>query len=86
MAKFFEAMKNPESDQAQQQKFNEVLLGGRGEAKRHYAVDQRLYGTVEGVTERKKAEEEIEQKKKKKIKAKIKSDGTPTSNLEKKNT
>ena len=80
MVKFFAAMKDPSSNPDQEKKMREVLYGGRGEKKRHYAVDENLYGTLEGVEKRKMAEEEQEQKqklknidkKKKKRKKKVK--------------
>mmetsp|Transcript_20624 Transcript_20624/g.46628 ORF Transcript_20624/g.46628 Transcript_20624/m.46628 type:complete len:159 (-) Transcript_20624:50-526(-) len=40
------AMVDPNGQQ--QQRMNEVLLGGRGQQKRLYAVDETIYGTEEG--------------------------------------
>ena len=71
MVKFFAAMKeqnNPE----QEKKMQEVLYGGRGDIKRHYAVDESLYGTEKGVEGRMIAEKENEKKLKKRKKKKKK--------------
>ena len=40
------AMTDPNGQQ--QQRMSEVLLGGRGQQKRLYAVDETIYGTEEG--------------------------------------
>lgn len=66
MVKFFQAMKNPNTDPNHDVKLQEVLKGGRGDKKRHFAVDKKLYGTEEGVQKRKEAEEEVEKKQEKK--------------------
>lgn len=42
MVKFFQAMK--ESNPEHEQKMMQVLHGGKGDMKRHYAVDNELYG------------------------------------------
>ena len=71
MVNFFAAMKeqnNPE----QEKKMQEVLYGGRGDIKRHYAVDESLYGTEKGVEGRMIAEKENEKKLKKRKKKKKK--------------
>lgn len=47
-----------------------VLRGGRGEKKRLHAVDEKLYGTAEGVAEKKRVVEELEGEKKKQRKRK----------------
>jgi hypothetical protein len=57
MVKFFQAMKDPNANPEQDKKMMSVLHGGKGDIKRHYAVDESLYGTEEGVLKRKEAEE-----------------------------
>jgi len=55
----------------------EVLLGGRGQQKRHYAVDDSIYGTEEGAKLQKEAVDgsgKIIKKRKKKKKRKDKND------------
>ena len=56
MVQFFSAMKDKDPDQ--EQKMQQVLNGGRGDKKRHYAVDEALYGTEEGVKRRGSAQDE----------------------------
>eukprot|EP00979_Chaetoceros_neogracilis_P000920 scaffold187_cov266-Chaetoceros_neogracile.AAC.50 len=68
MVKFFAAMKDPTANREQEMKMREVLYGGKGEKKRHYAVDESLYGTEEGLEQRKLAEQQNENKKKSKKK------------------
>jgi hypothetical protein len=68
MVKFFAAMKDPTANREQEMKMREVLYGGKGEKKRHYAVDESLYGTEEGLEKRKLAEQQNENKKKSKKK------------------
>lgn len=72
MVNFFQAMKDPKVNPEQDRKMMQVLHGGRGDIKRHYAVDEKLYGTEEGVMKKKEAEEvllqDAEGKKKKKLK------------------
>ncbi len=46
MTTFLQNMKDPNSDQ--HKKMDQVLLGGRGQQKRLYAVDETIYGTNEG--------------------------------------
>jgi hypothetical protein len=53
-------MKDPNSDQ--QKKMNDVLLGGRGEKKRLYSVDETLYGTEEGAKLALEAQEKAKKK------------------------
>ncbi len=55
MVNFFESMKN--SDTTQESKMREVLYGGRSDMKRHYRVDESLYGTEEGARLAKEAQE-----------------------------
>ena len=68
---------------------NEVLYGGRGDKKRHYAVDEKLYGTEEGLEKRLEAEKNIKlrkdkkRKKKKKAKAATNDDHTNIQDLSK---
>lgn len=66
MASFLQGIQNPNSNADTERKMAEVLKGGRGEAKRHYAVDESLYGTEEGVRLRKEAEEAVKQQTRKK--------------------
>ena len=47
-----------------------VLRGGKGDIKRLHHVDQKLYGTAEGVAEKKRVIEELEEEKKKRKKRK----------------
>lgn len=73
MVKVFQGIKDPGSNDEIDRKMAEVLRGGRGEAKRHYAVDSKLYGTEEGVIERQRSEEERkkrEERRKKKLREK----------------
>jgi hypothetical protein len=89
MVKFFAAMKDPSLNLEQEQKMKEVLYGGKGDKKRHYAVDEKLYGTEEGVGKRLEAEEEVvkngkvkkKRKKKKKKKKKAAKDEVKTDAL-----
>jgi hypothetical protein len=55
MVKFFKAMQDPNTNPEQEAKMMQVLHGGKGEMKRHYAIDANLYGTQEGVQKRKEA-------------------------------
>lgn len=66
------AMKH--DDGAVDSQIDQVLKAGKGGKKRLYAVDEKLYGTAEGVAERKRVEDEqLEQlKSKKKLKRKKK--------------
>lgn len=90
MVKFFAAMKDPTGNPQQEQRMREVLYGGKGDKKRHYAVDDSLYGTDEGVEKRMEAEATLKRKKKKRKKKKKKavddeldtdvSKGPPTDN------
>lgn len=81
MVKLIQAMKQPGQDTEQDEKFHDILKGGKTSIKRHYAVDESLYGTEAGVVQRKKAEEDVERKmeqkkmmrKKKKKKASVES-------------
>ena len=63
---FLQGIKDPNSNADTEKKMEEVLRGGRGETKRHYAVNKELYGTEEGVRLRKEAEEEQKQQTRKK--------------------
>lgn len=63
---FLQGIKDPNSNADTDKKMEEVLRGGRGETKRHYAVNKELYGTEEGVRLRKEAEEEQKQQTRKK--------------------
>jgi hypothetical protein len=81
MTQFLQNMKDPNSDQ--QQRMQEVLLGGRGQQKRLYAVDDAIYGTEEGAKLQKEAVEgssgKIIKKKRKKRKNKEKEDDSSNS-------
>jgi hypothetical protein len=70
MAAFFNSsIRNP--DGAMDNKIDSVLKGGKGEMKRHYAVDEKLYGTAEGVAERKRMEKELKRQKREKKKKRL---------------
>lgn len=57
MADFFQrAIHNP--DGKVDETLKEVLYAGKGEKKRFHAVDAKLYGTEEGIAEKKRQEEE----------------------------
>jgi hypothetical protein len=75
MVKFFAAMKDPSANPEQEKKMQEVLYGGKGDIKRHYAVDEKLYGTQEGVETRRKIAEEEQQMKQKVVKTSGSSSG-----------
>lgn len=75
---YMAAIKNPGSNPEQEKRLQQVLYGGKGDVKRHYAIDQKYYGTEEGRTlqlqtqqEWQQAQEE-ERKKMKKLKKKLK--------------
>ena len=77
MTQFLQNMKDPNKSAEQQQRMQEVLLGGRGQQKRLYAVDDSIYGTEEGAKLQKEAAmgsssggNEIIKKKRKKMKKK----------------
>ena len=63
---FLQGVKDPNSNANTEMKMEEVLRGGRGETKRHYAVNRELYGTEEGIRLRKEAEDEQKQQTRKK--------------------
>ncbi|KAL7444262.1 hypothetical protein ACHAXM_009374 [Skeletonema potamos] len=81
MTQFLQNIKDPNSDQ--QQRMQEVLLGGRGQQKRLYAVDDAIYGTEEGAKLQKEAVEgssgKIIKKKRKKRKIKGKENDSDSS-------
>jgi hypothetical protein len=81
MTQFLQNIKDPNSDQ--QQRMQEVLLGGRGQQKRLYAVDDAIYGTGEGAKLQKEAVEgssgKIIKKKRKKRKIKGKENDSDSS-------
>jgi len=61
MAEFFNhAIRNP--DGAVDSQLDSVLKSGKGAMKRHYAVDEKLYGTAEGVAERKRMEDALKKR------------------------
>jgi hypothetical protein len=62
MAEFFDhAIRN--KDGSVDSQLDSVYKAGKGEMKRHYAVDKKLYGTAEGVAERKKVYAEMNEQK-----------------------
>jgi hypothetical protein len=66
MADFYQqAILNAESG-TQDDRLKQVLYGGKGEKKRFHAIDKELYGTPQGVEEKKKVEEELAQEKERK--------------------
>jgi len=93
MTQFLQSIKDPNNTD-QQQRMQEVLLGGRGQKKRLYAVDEEIYGTEVGAKLQKEAtagtavDNSIINKKKKKGKKKKRkkkseeegSDGDDTNN------
>lgn len=75
MSKLFQQMKESGEASVQgktdmDQQFAHILQGGKGQAKRHFAVDESLYGTQEGAASLKAAEQKIEADKKKRKKKK----------------
>mmetsp|Transcript_13598 Transcript_13598/g.29564 ORF Transcript_13598/g.29564 Transcript_13598/m.29564 type:complete len:173 (-) Transcript_13598:163-681(-) len=66
MTNFLQNIKDPNSDQSKQ--MDKVLLGGRGQQKRLYAVDETIYGTEEGAKLQKDAQQKAKKKKRKKKK------------------
>jgi hypothetical protein len=59
MADFYQqAILNAESG-TQDDRLKQVLYGGKGEKKRFHAIDKELYGTHQGVEEKKKVEKEL---------------------------
>ena len=72
MSNFLQNIKDPNSDH--QKKMDAVLLGGKGQQKRLYAVDETIYGTEQGaklqLEAQQKAEKDIKKKKKKRRKKK----------------
>eukprot|EP01083_Nonionella_stella_P298199 1012436_1 len=55
MVSFFDAMKD--GDPEQEARMSQVLYGGKGDIKRHHAVDKSLYGTEEGAEQQRMAVE-----------------------------
>ena len=62
MNAFLQSMKDPNSDQ--QKQIQKVLLGGRGQQKRLYSVDETIYGTEEGAKLQQEAQQKAMKKKK----------------------
>lgn len=61
MTQFLQNIKDPTTSNPQhEQMMQEVLLGGRGQQKRHYAVDKTIYGTEEGAKLQKEAVASLE--------------------------
>ena len=71
-------IKNPGSNAQQEERLQQLLRGGKGEVKRHHAIDRKYYGTEEGLERQKlneeqmQAHQEAEKAKMKKIKKKLK--------------
>ena len=69
---FNSVMKRVEGQIVDDSDFNEVFHAGKGQKKRHYAVDSNLYGTQEGADKRERyldsQKKTIQEKKKKKKK------------------
>lgn len=59
MVRVLDSMKK--NDESQQQKFAEVLQGGRGQVKRYSAIDAKLYGTAKGLEMREEHEQQQQQ-------------------------
>jgi hypothetical protein len=55
--KFMDGLKRGESDE----RLDEMLRAGKGGMKRHYRVDEKYYGTEEGVAAKKRVEEELKE-------------------------
>mmetsp|Transcript_34443 Transcript_34443/g.79524 ORF Transcript_34443/g.79524 Transcript_34443/m.79524 type:complete len:134 (+) Transcript_34443:369-770(+) len=74
------------SDGSMDERIDEVLHAGKGEIKRHYAVDKRYYGTKEGVEAREQIEKEMSEKqqqhKKRKAKKKKQKPGASKTQAE----
>mmetsp|Transcript_30374 Transcript_30374/g.38965 ORF Transcript_30374/g.38965 Transcript_30374/m.38965 type:complete len:108 (-) Transcript_30374:294-617(-) len=58
---------------------DQVLLGGRGQQKRLYAVDDKIYGTEEAVKLQQEAQDKAEKRKRKRKKKKSNTNETETS-------
>ena len=74
MVRIVQGIKKPGDDPEMEEKFSEVLFGGKGSKKRHYAVDEKLYGTVEGINQRDQADEKRKMRGKKKKRPKHKNE------------
>jgi len=70
MSNFLQNIKDPNSDH--QKKMDAVLLGGKGQQKRLYAVDESIYGTEQGAKLQLEAQQKADMKKKKKKRRKKK--------------
>lgn len=68
MKAFFAHAIRQHDDQKIDTQLEEVLRAGKGGKKRLHQVDEKFYGTAEGVAGRIKAEEEVKEKKKRKKK------------------
>ena len=64
MTNFLQNIKDPNSEH--QQRMATVLLGGKGQQKRLYAVDETIYGTEEGARLQNEAQQKTATDKKKK--------------------
>lgn len=85
MVSFFQAMKDPNKNSEQEARMSEVLRGGKGSIKRHYPVDETLYGTKEGLAKREDAQEDQERGKKDRKKRKGKKKKSKENQVEAKN-
>lgn len=69
MAEFFRRTMDKGGISKLDDRVEEVLHGGKGVKKRLHEIDEKLYGTAEGVAEKKRMEDELkEQKKRRKLK------------------
>ena len=60
--KFMDGLKRGDSDE----RLDEILRAGKGEMKRHYRVDEKYYGTEEGIAAKKRVEQELKEEARKK--------------------
>ena len=80
MSNFLQNIKDPNSDH--QKKMDAVLLGGKGQQKRLYAVDETIYGTEEGAKLQLEAQQKADMKKKKKKRRKKKKKSEENDNVD----
>ena len=53
-------------DVSKDKRIDEMLHAGRGDMKRHYPVDEKYYGTEEGLAAKERIQEELKRKRAKK--------------------
>ena len=76
MIKFVDAMKRGDSDK----RVDEVLQAGKRDMKRHFPVDEKYYGTEEGVAVKELVVEELKKKQERpKSKKKVAAEKSPTT-------